>query len=76
MTMALAPRPSRVRRRLVFMHETAAVWYFLARFLRAEIKAENVWRQKRGMRFCHMPISQAEYLTEPIDRGRDDRNTF
>jgi hypothetical protein len=69
--MALAPALSRrVRNRLVFMPESAAIWYHIARLLRAQIKAENVWRQPRSIPFCHMPISQADYLTRDIDTGR------
>lgn len=69
-TMFLPPKPTRRRPHLVFMPEGAAVWAFMARFIRAQIKVENVWRANHRMRFCHMPVSQGEYLTEPIDVGR------
>lgn len=68
--MRPAPKLSRQRQRLVMMPESAAVWYWIARFLRGQIKAENVWRQRRSIPFCHMPISQADYLTREIDHGR------
>lgn len=68
--MALAPKLTRKRPRLVMMHESAACWYFIARFIRGQIKAENVWRQPRGIPFCHMPIAEADYYNE-IDRSRE-----
>lgn len=69
--MMLAPKLSRrVRNRLMFMPESAAIWYHIARVIRAQIKAENVWRQPRSIPFCHMPISQGDYLAGEIDRGR------
>lgn len=71
--MMLAPKLTRKRARLVMMPEYPALWYFIARTIRAHVKAENVWRQPRSIPFCHMPISQAEYLTQPVDIGRDDR---
>jgi hypothetical protein len=69
--MILPPKPTRKRPRLVMMHESAAVWYWIARFIRGQVKAENVWRQPRGIPFCHMPISQGEYLAGEIDTGRN-----
>lgn len=71
--MILAPKPSRARRRnvLQFTDEFTAVWAFISRFIHAQIRAENVWRQPRSIPFGHMPTAQADYLAGEIDRGRD-----
>jgi hypothetical protein len=69
--MMLAPKLSRrVRNRLVFMPESAAIWYHIARLIRGQVKAENTWRAPRGIPFCHMPIAEADYFGE-VDVGRE-----
>jgi hypothetical protein len=50
--------------RLQYMCEFAAAWSWIARKIRQEIRAENCKRSQRGILFCHMPISQADYLTD------------